>query len=184
MIIVEGPDGSGKTTFAHKLAEALGSSYRKPPPEVLSSTTGPAKGEGLAQWWIDAMVRQARTNDVYDRTTIISDPIYCAVQARKPSCTANQIMYMLAYVNEKVSHVVFCRPTDKQIMDNLKSNREQLKGVGPKKMAALIHAYDVAYTHWAYMFPGKIRRMLWTNESIVINNIVKEIRGAHKRSSG
>lgn len=70
MIIVEGPDGSGKTTLVKMLADEL--SYDVAPKAVnhdTSSTVG-----NLSAWVDDAFHFHPRT--LFDRHALISEPIY------------------------------------------------------------------------------------------------------------
>src|SRR5215472_10794451 len=82
MLIVEGPDGGGKTTLAHAIADAYDLTYMRPPPELLSSSLGPGPGSGLHEWWVEQMrlPEKEHTRNVYDRCFFISEAIYQMAQ--------------------------------------------------------------------------------------------------------
>lgn len=70
MLIVEGPDGSGKTTLVNRLHKDLGLPIS--PKVVRSDTT--AKVD-LAQW-TEANINRGFQHQIFDRHRLISEPIY------------------------------------------------------------------------------------------------------------
>jgi len=79
MVIVEGPDGSGKTTLCKKLCKDLDLPYMRY--EGLSSSQGP-QDAGIIQWWDQHL--SAETEAVFDRCFYISERLYQPVTAGRP----------------------------------------------------------------------------------------------------
>lgn len=72
MIIVEGPDGGGKTTLITMLAEALDLEVE---PRACTSENG-IDMTTLANWVDNDLVRSGRPRGLHDRYPLISEPIY------------------------------------------------------------------------------------------------------------
>lgn len=73
MIIIEGPDGSGKTTLAKKLSEAMGWPVGD---KVVGSDTKPLTD---LRDWVEANLGRGYHPGIYDRHRLISEPVYSAV---------------------------------------------------------------------------------------------------------
>jgi hypothetical protein len=70
MLIVEGPDGAGKTSLIRRLSADL----RWPvAPKVVASDTTPMVNLGA---WVDANTQQGFQRKIFDRHRLISEPIY------------------------------------------------------------------------------------------------------------
>jgi len=80
MVIVEGPDGSGKTTLTGQLSEDLGLPVLRH--ETLSSTEGPTDPAALVKWWRERISKD--TPGIYDRCFFISELMYQMVQRGRP----------------------------------------------------------------------------------------------------
>lgn len=108
MIVLEGPDNSGKTTLAKLICEKTGMEYRRPP--TLSSTEG--VDDHVFTWWEEqlALPQFEGVTPVYDRCTYISDPIYRLVSG-KPPLRSEQDMQsgIMRLVNHDV-YFIFCLP--------------------------------------------------------------------------
>ena len=95
-VIVEGPDGAGKSELIRVLAEGLG---RNP-----SHTGGPrATKEGVDEAMRMVEVRKA---GLFDRCSHISNPIYASVDGREDPFTLGEYRTRLASFNPIV---VYCR---------------------------------------------------------------------------
>lgn len=107
MIIVEGYDGSGKTTAAEKLAERFSM--------TLFHAGGPPNTE------LDVMSCLARANSrmvrhaVQDRVTHISESVYGMLC--RPRHSALALSRISDLRNARV--LLYCRPPDGKILDNL-----------------------------------------------------------------
>lgn len=73
MIIIEGPDGSGKTTLAKRLSEEMGWPIGQ---KVVGSDTKPLTN---LQEWVDGNLNRGYHPGIYDRHRLISEPVYSAV---------------------------------------------------------------------------------------------------------
>lgn len=126
--VVEGPDNSGKTTLAQKLAKRLGGLY--------------VKGEYVAQPESDVlrfnMWLSMAPGDrlvICDRHPVISDPIYAAAVRQRPSPLGSVFCQEVqSYLN-----IIYCRPPMEEILRF--GNREQMEGV-IENGKRIIQGYD------------------------------------------
>jgi hypothetical protein len=118
MIVVEGPDGSGKTTLAGRLCEEYDLEYRRPPESLLSSTGGPS--EGLVEWWRTELRRPnlERKLGVYDRCFWISEPIYSSLSLRAPLCPPDQLWRGIADLWAEDPLLIFCMTDETAMIEN------------------------------------------------------------------
>lgn len=145
MIILEGPDNSGKTTLALWLAEQLKLEYRRPP--TLSSTEG--VDQHVFDWWEQQLL--APDTGIYDRCTYISDPIYRLVSGRKPIATDMQMNRGIRLVGNHAM-VIFCLPEWEWSKPLNQAEKDAGGGLAHADMAQLevIHwAYGISYMLWA-----------------------------------
>lgn len=127
--VIEGPDNSGKTTFAQRLAKKLGGIYvkgeyvRQPEIEVIRLHT-----------WLRASPGSRLI--ICDRHPVVSDPIYGTVVRKEQSLLSPGFCSgMSQYYN-----MVYCRPPRDKILDF--GDREQMAGV-IDEANDLIDAYDL-----------------------------------------
>ena len=108
MIILEGPDNSGKTTLAQMICAQTGYEYRRAP--SLSSTEG--VDDAVFQWWDQqlSLPTEDTLTVVYDRCTYISDPIYRLVSSKPPLRTEQQMMNGIQQMLNQEVHLIFCLP--------------------------------------------------------------------------
>lgn len=145
MIIVEGPDNSGKTTLARWLAEKLRLEYRRPP--TLSSTAG--VNTDVFDWWEQQLL--APQSGIYDRCTYISDPIYRLVSGRLPMRSGEQMMKGIQEVGNR-AYIIFCLPDWEWSKPLNQAEKDRGEGLIYANMAQLevIHwAYHVSYMLWS-----------------------------------
>jgi GTPase SAR1 family protein len=164
MIILEGPDGGGKTTLAHRLVEELNLEYRRPPENLLSSITGPA--EGLVDWWreqLRAPLKQ-RMQGVYDRCFWISEPIYSSMSGREPMCSTDHLWRGIMDLWAEGPMMVFCMTDVEGMIENVYAGgRPRLANLVQDeytKLKAINFLYWACYgtwlqslnhvTHWDY----------------------------------
>lgn len=145
MIIVEGPDGTGKTTLAKKIAEEYSLEYRRPP--MLSSTKGPADAS-IYDWWKQEM----RTDDdraVYDRCFFISEMIYqLATPERELLVDGYDFALGVEDLMMMQPFIVFCLPKWEKTLPILTSGREMLEGMSIKAAEKVHWAYWGVYGMW------------------------------------
>jgi len=136
MIVVEGPDGSGKTTLAKWIAENCGLEYRRAP--TLSSETGP--DDKAVFWFEDQLVGKTAEGGVYDRVFIISEPIYQLASPGRPLMRNER--YMTAHLQRFLNTcklLIFCLPPWETARDNMDADgRLTLQGVD-REMFRKIH---------------------------------------------
>lgn len=98
MIIVEGPDGGGKSTLVKMLTEGV--------PWSIDIGGGPAKSKEEIESRIIRFIHRG-PYWIYDRFPIISECIYGPIFGRPPHITPTHLA-MLASLN---ALIIYCRPT-------------------------------------------------------------------------
>lgn len=99
MIIVEGIDGSGKTTLAKRLAKDLGIKryHFKGPPKSLRE---------FKSWCTQTSVNLHKPT-VHDRVPFISEPMYARIKSHDPFITLEETRFALATAPIVL---IYCRP--------------------------------------------------------------------------
>jgi hypothetical protein len=118
MLIVEGPDGSGKTTLVKALAEALD----WPGGRAGWSTPRPTPLTDLRVWTEDN-VASGWQEMIFDRHRLLSEPVYGPIL--KTSSNRGELydptwqsrMYHLLFETEPL--VVYCLPPLEEVLSNL-----------------------------------------------------------------
>lgn len=146
MIIIEGPDGSGKTTLAKAICEHFDLEYRRPPTSLLSSTEGPSKE--LPEWWRAELIRPMGERDrgVYDRCFFISEPIYQIAQVNRDLLIGGaELSRGIFDLWAEGPMMVFCMPPlDVQISTVIQDGRDSLKNLENK------HLEKIDFLYWAF----------------------------------
>lgn len=144
-IIIEGPDGSGKSTLVEHFSKELGLPIHT---RAVDSRKGPIMP--LAEW-VDKDISMDWDHPwIYDRYPTISEPIYGKlVRGRVQPPFANESY--LSNVNEVLyatALVVWCLPNLPTVRENVRNNRtDQMPGV-VANIARVHQAYMTAYFHW------------------------------------
>lgn len=145
MIVVEGMDGTGKTSLADKLCERL----NVPKHKKFASSLGGPPPDLMNLLYADVVSMDEQPFSVYDRHGLISEFVYGPiVRGTLPlgfdSTTTHRLIRMLA----KRVLVVWCRPPFNVAHDNLKCapNRD-MPGVF-NNAAALYHSYEGFRQYW------------------------------------
>lgn len=139
MLIIEGPDNSGKTTLAKKIAEAFSVEYRRPP--TLSSRDG--VDSAVPDWW-DVQLEQWH-EAVYDRCFYISDPIYRAFHSQDEAPRTDiQMGIGIQNLVKRDAIIVFCLPPWEWSLPYHQAELEA--GTGLK----YAHLDDLRCIHWMY----------------------------------
>lgn len=142
-IIVEGPDGGGKTTLVKALSKEL-----KLPIHSRHCTSEGGPLEGLFDWaHADVALSSFQRASIYDRHPYVSEYIYGnllrgGVSEEFLSETAHQDLGVMAdnYL------VIFSIPTLETLQANIQTT-PQMEGV-ESNVEALYWAYREAYAHW------------------------------------
>ena len=134
MVIVEGVDGSGKTTLVNYLAGQFNLKAEKSP--------GPV--DIKEYWtWIDATIRREKAGEkwIYDRHAFFSEQVYSILRKENHHRVYSPmtVSQMRALINCNPT-VIYCRPFEETIMDRL-LDKDQMEGV-PEHWGDLLRRYD------------------------------------------
>lgn len=132
MIIIEGPDNSGKSTLAAQLRRDTGL------PVIQSSR--PSPDLNFVQVYQHCLYQVAPKEKlaILDRVTAISESIYGPICRGESALGMYQRDALLDVWNRPYT-VIYCRPEDSVILDN--KGRDQMPGV-LENHQAIIAAYD------------------------------------------
>lgn len=143
MLIVEGPDNSGKSTLVRRLAEdaklLLVANKRKPTMKCQ-----------VFEFLNLAIPLSKRFPTIFDRWSPISEAVY------GPVIRGHSI---LSFHDEEIARaapilaglqpmLIYCRPDDETIESTIR-DRSQMAGV-PEKIKDLIRSYDHVIDHWTH----------------------------------
>lgn len=123
LLILEGPDGSGKTTLAAKLLKGTGH------PTLLIKRSGPPGDIETLQFqarWIANQAKQG-LNIIADRHPLISEAIYAPV-VRKVSPPPWSLQDVIGAMKDKDLLLIYCRP-DYLTMQMGSTKEKQMDGV-------------------------------------------------------
>ena len=165
-IIIEGPDGSGKTTLFNYL---LDRDFTFQPHKRASTSVGGPVSD-LEQWVVDDMVNLSTAMpSVYDRHPLISEPIYgptCRGRAKPPFGDMSWV-FVQQEALAKEALVIFCCPPLTVVRENVRVE-QQMPGVAAN-LAELFALYQLASLAW----PGVQIRYDYTrhNQGALLNHI-------------
>lgn len=137
-IVLEGPDGAGKSTLAAELAAATG--------VPVIPGEGPPKS---AEEFETRINRYANYHGViFDRHPCISDPIYAAAMGRPTMVRPRQI----ARFFETRPFIIYVRPTTHYLQDHAKHDHESEEHHANVALhhSAICRAYDERMLHIAH----------------------------------
>jgi hypothetical protein len=143
-IIVEGPDGAGKTTLITELQKTYGLQRE---PRAASSTEGPITD--LVQYTdaADYTIRIRRRVTLWDRHPLISEPIYSAMTNRPNQFQDEPLEWLQDRYATLINFalVVWCLPPLENVRANVRNpDIHQLRGVEEQ----IDHIYN-GYRHTA-----------------------------------
>lgn len=123
MIIIEGPDGSGKTT----LVSHLSGKYDIPIAErVVAQDTHPLAGVDL-KVWTEKNLKAGLQWQIFDRHRLISEPIYAACMDRKTHAGFDDIQWLTARMIDFTrihAFIVYCIPPYSVVEKNLQDDED------------------------------------------------------------
>jgi hypothetical protein len=154
MIVVEGPDGAGKSTLISKLREKHPEMMLAP--RACTSLAGPLSGQDLVQWLRDYGVMPGY---IYDRHPCISGPVYDAVYADPVEGWVGA--WVQCHLHELIENakVIYCRPPRREIIKSINESA-QMDGVD-RKIHQIIDTYDAIM---GSMIPHE--RYDWTKDGL------------------
>lgn len=145
MIILEGPDGGGKTTLLDRLSKRFG---LKQGPRASSSIDGPVND--LCAWVDDDLLKWGSSPlRVYDRYPLISEPVYGPIcRGSVPDRMTQPWMRNRLNTFRSMSLVIWCIPPAKTVLDNIDdSSDNQMDGV-VSYAPAIWSSYAVMSNMW------------------------------------
>lgn len=182
MLVLEGPDGGGKTYLAQQLVKALDLEYRKPSQEVLSSTQGPVNPRALIEWWmIEVQLCEEdpayERRGVYDRTTYISDPIYRLVYGEHSAATVRQMRRGIDFLADNAM-IVWCIPPWDVTLESLRNQqRDNLEWLDETKAGVVWWAYSVLMATWQAFSPERNLHYHRENYDQILDEIKEYLHG-------
>lgn len=141
-IIVEGPDGSGKSTLVNHLQEKLGMGIAR---RASESASGPVPD--LAGWHEDEKLRMSGSSSeplIYDRHPLFSEPIYAPlareVRPQPPFDEPGWVSLQRDYLS-RFCILVLCLPPQWVVKHNVTRGGVQMPGV-TSNIVKIFNAYD------------------------------------------
>lgn len=136
MIVLEGPDNSGKSTLAKVLSEEFGL--------PVYHAGGPPASVKEMNKRVDFILNN-HSKFIFDRIPLISEPVYCILRGGNNMFAESEELY--SALREIKPIIIYCRPPLSVLMaeDNREAkshdNPKHLKKVGDNKLL-LIDRYD------------------------------------------
>jgi hypothetical protein len=143
MIILEGPDGAGKTRLAQRLSGDLGLLIQ---PKVVDSTTQAMVDLKL---WVEQDLRQGLKARLYDRHRLISEPIYGPVVRGRMEPGFHDLRWLTTqqWMFELLRPlVIFCLPHIEVVRHNVEDDPENTTVAG--QIDLIYWLYHNAASRW------------------------------------
>lgn len=172
MLIVEGPDGSGKTTLVRELADQLQW------PVADKVVDGQTRALTDLKKWTEDNVASGWQEMIFDRHRLLSEPVYGPIL--KTSSPRKELydvewqtkMYKLLVDAEPL--VIYCLPPLEEVLKNL--DGDELNQVvfghadaiyrGYVSQFALLNAMDFPVYHFDYTTEGAADVLLWVDKEL------------------
>jgi energy-coupling factor transporter ATP-binding protein EcfA2 len=154
MIVVEGCDGTGKSTLVRTLAKVLDVSIHE---RACTSEGGPVSR--LMHWAYDDVCTMAEQEfAVYDRHPLISEFVYGPiVRSKLPTGFDGNATHNLIRMMAKEVLVVWCQPPLDAVRENLRVPPNKISN----QMAGVIEHHARIHTAYTTM------RQYWPGESVI-----------------
>lgn len=153
MILVEGPDGAGKTSLIRRLHGALKIPIHDRSANSDSSATlatEGSRGGNLSLWaFRDVNSMDDQPLSIYDRHCLISEYVYGPITRGfiDPNMLS-PVMHLSISILAKRSLVIFCRPPNSEILANISRDPESWEVVKDKALN-VAYGYDALKMFWA-----------------------------------
>lgn len=118
MIIVEGPDGAGKTTLVQHLSQKYGAPIAK---KVVDHDTKPIYTD--LQGWTERNLSKGLQWKIFDRHRLVSEPIYAGAMERPPAPGFDDIHWLTARMIDFTRirpFLIYCLPPYETVAVNVK----------------------------------------------------------------
>lgn len=154
MLIVEGPDGSGKTTLVQHLAEI----YNLPvAPRVVDKDT---RAMVDLKKWTEDNVLKPHEDTIYDRHRLISELIYGPVLRHQPEPGFDSIKWVVqqtsALYNRVRPLIIYCLPPFETVLENLKKGQDNEFIVNSGQTRTIYNLYHMRCALDAAAFSNQI----------------------------
>lgn len=148
MIILEGPDGAGKTQLAQRMSHELGIPLA--PKFVKSDGEGSGTNDLFGEAYRDVVTMPDKAPMIYDRHPLISEYVYGPIVrgVLPPDFVTPTAHATLRLFAEQV-HVIWCLPSLQTVYDNVADidSAEQMEGVH-KNIDAIYSMYHTMRLWW------------------------------------
>jgi hypothetical protein len=132
LIILEGPDGAGKTTLAREL-EKCGYVY-------VHHGVPPASETDLFRWFLKPLIHLSHMSAVFDRLHL-SDRIYGPIMRGGSPMTELQEQLIERYLYARGGQVIICLPPWRTVLNNWLKNQENEYVDTPAKLFEIYNGY-------------------------------------------
>lgn len=143
MIVVEGPDGAGKTHLVNRLSADLGLT---PEARIVDKDTN---AMGDLKTWVEKDLQSWPRTALYDRHRMISEPIYGPVLRDAPNPGFENIPWVgakLMRFRRLEPTMIFCLPPLKDVMINVMTGADNL--VVADKIVEIYWLYSMEAARW------------------------------------
>lgn len=157
MIILEGPDGSGKTSLAAKLQTDLGLYLI---PKVVSSS---AQAIGDVNGWVKKSLDRGFGPYLYDRHALISEPIYGPAwkgQIREGFQQFEWLATAYAELDHIAPVVICCLPPVEEVLRNIRKDPDNAALYGRVKSESLASEPAASDRHISRV-PSGVGQIYW-----------------------
>jgi hypothetical protein len=178
MVIIEGPDGSGKTTLINQLQKDVNLPIHErfcnsdgSPTRNNSETQDPGERAQLFYHaYTDTASLDSQPTSIYDRHAMVSEYVYGPIVrgALPPQFGSHQASQMIKVIAQR-SLFVLCRPPFERLMMSVRA-QTQMDGVHDQ-IKSIKTAYDALYVYW----PGQKMTYDFTSP-ISYQNLLSRIR--------
>lgn len=172
LIVVEGPDASGKTTLLRKLKQEANEQFF-----ILSRARPPASLEEIYRTLIWVSLRNPKMLLMMDRHPFISESVYGPLLRKESIITRDfpKLSFQIP-VLQKIDLIIYCRPPVSTIVKNIYKN-DQLEGV-VEGIGHIVSHYDGLMKQYAendlnvlhYNYLKQSREEIWTSIESLRNN--------------
>ena len=164
--VVEGPDGSGKSTLMEQLRATAGKRYF-----VMMRHSCRPLIEADALRFYDILARaNGKLDVVVDRHPMVSDSIYGPILRGTGLLGKYSVHKLISMLELSCTRIVYCRPPEKTIRANL-DKQPQLAGVNDK-ISLIIDAYDRCMRTLATKSCIKVEQYDWTTDTRTPSQVV------------
>lgn len=161
-IVVEGMDGSGKTTLVNQLYEYLGPSRVEVVPGY-NRITGPKSP--MRVWWMEQLSINPFNKTVLHDRFFYPELVYGPVLRGRIDAEPSTIDYVRSFLREHAL-LIYCRPPVEVIRNG--SNAEpQMKGVH-EKFPHLLYEYDLVMSEEVPHMRERFVKYDWTQDDSLL----------------